>query len=66
MIKSNSKIPERSKSEAKTAAILQGAMQEFLKDGYAAASMMATEMLANAQSDRLINTLTDSISNNKL
>lgn len=39
MIKSNSKIPERSKSEAKTAAILQGAMQEFLKHGYAATSM---------------------------
>ncbi|MGL5794482.1 MAG: TetR/AcrR family transcriptional regulator [Waterburya sp.] len=39
MIKSNTKMPERSKSEEKTAAILQGAMQEFLKHGYAATSM---------------------------
>ncbi|MGL4883007.1 MAG: TetR/AcrR family transcriptional regulator [Waterburya sp.] len=39
MINSNSKMPERSKSEEKTAAILQGAMQEFLKHGYAATSM---------------------------
>ena len=30
---------DRSKSEAKTEAILKGAMQEFLKHGYAAASM---------------------------
>jgi AcrR family transcriptional regulator len=30
---------ERSKSEAKTEAILKGAMQEFLKGGYAATSM---------------------------
>ena len=30
---------ERTKSEAKSAAILQGAMQEFLKNGYAATSM---------------------------
>ena len=30
---------ERSKSEAKTETILKGAMQEFLKHGYAAASM---------------------------
>lgn len=36
----NTKInTERSKSEAKTEAILQGAMQEFLKHGYAATSM---------------------------
>ncbi|MGL5074364.1 MAG: TetR/AcrR family transcriptional regulator, partial [Waterburya sp.] len=39
MIKSNTKMPERSKSEEKTAVILQGAMQEFLKHGYAATSM---------------------------
>ncbi|MGL5943966.1 MAG: TetR/AcrR family transcriptional regulator [Waterburya sp.] len=32
-------MSERSKSEEKTAAILQGAMQEFLKHGYAATSM---------------------------
>ncbi|MGL6342614.1 MAG: TetR/AcrR family transcriptional regulator [Waterburya sp.] len=32
-------MPERSKSEEKTAVILQGAMQEFLKHGYAATSM---------------------------
>ena len=31
--------PERTKSEAKTTAILEGAMQEFLKNGYAATSM---------------------------
>ncbi len=31
--------PERKKSAAKTAAILNGAMQEFLANGYAAASM---------------------------
>lgn len=30
---------ERTKSEAKSAAILKGAMQEFLKNGYAATSM---------------------------
>ena len=33
------KNSERSKSEAKTEAILKGAMQEFLKHGYAATSM---------------------------
>ncbi|MGD1921198.1 MAG: TetR/AcrR family transcriptional regulator [Pleurocapsa sp.] len=33
------KIPERTKSETKTAAILKGAMKEFLKNGYAATSM---------------------------
>ncbi len=38
MIKTNDRI-ERTKSEAKTAAILQGAMKEFLKNGYAATSM---------------------------
>ena len=38
MTKASSKV-ERSKSEAKTAAILQGAMQQFLKHGYAATSM---------------------------
>lgn len=32
-------ISERTKSEAKTAAILEGARQEFLKNGYAATSM---------------------------
>lgn len=32
-------ITERSRSQAKTEAILQGAMQEFLKHGYAATSM---------------------------
>jgi TetR/AcrR family transcriptional regulator, regulator of autoinduction and epiphytic fitness len=40
MSKSNLRISEHSsKSEEKTAAILQGAMQEFLKHGYAATSM---------------------------
>lgn len=39
MNKIKTKNSERSKSEAKTEAILQGAMQEFLKGGYAATSM---------------------------
>jgi TetR/AcrR family transcriptional regulator, regulator of autoinduction and epiphytic fitness len=39
MSKSNSKIFERSKSEEKTVAILQAAIQEFLRHGYAATSM---------------------------
>ena len=38
MTKTNDRI-ERTKSEVKTAAILQGAMEEFLKNGYAATSM---------------------------
>ena len=39
MTKTKDTNKERSKSEAKTQAILAGAMQEFLKHGYAAASM---------------------------
>ena len=39
MTKLKIKNSERSKSEAKTEAILEGAMQEFLQHGYAAASM---------------------------
>ena len=39
MIKSKTTTTERTKSEEKTAAILKGAMQEFLKHGYAATSM---------------------------
>ena len=39
MIKTNNQTGERTKSEAKTAAILKGAMKEFLKNGYAATSM---------------------------
>ncbi len=39
MTKINHKISERTKSEAKTAAILKGAMKEFLENGYAATSM---------------------------
>lgn len=38
MIKTNERI-ERTKSEVKTAAILKGAIKEFLKNGYAATSM---------------------------
>lgn len=39
MAKTKNTNTERSKSEAKTAAILQGARQEFLSHGYAATSM---------------------------
>lgn len=39
MIGRNSKNTESTKSEAKTAAIRKGAMEEFLKNGYAATSM---------------------------
>ena len=39
MTKTNRKTAERTKSEAKTEAVLKGAMQEFLKNGYAATSM---------------------------
>ncbi len=39
MRKIKTKISERSQSEAKTEAILKGAMQEFLAHGYAATSM---------------------------
>ena len=39
MNKIKTKNSERSKSEAKTEAILKGAMKEFLKGGYAATSM---------------------------
>ena len=39
MNKTKAKNSERSKSEAKTEAILKGAMKEFLKGGYAATSM---------------------------
>lgn len=39
MTKTKTTNIERSKSEVKTEAILKGAMQEFLKHGYAAASM---------------------------
>lgn len=39
MNKTKTKNSERSKSEAKTEAILKGAMKEFLKSGYAATSM---------------------------
>ena len=39
MTKANYKITERTKSAAKTKAILQGAMKEFLSHGYAATSM---------------------------
>ena len=39
MNKTKAKNYERSKSEAKTEAILKGAMKEFLKGGYAATSM---------------------------
>ena len=39
MNKTKTKNSERSKSEAKTEAILKGAMKEFLKGGYAATSM---------------------------
>ena len=39
MNKIDGKIIERTKSEAKSAAILKGAMKEFLKNGYAATSM---------------------------
>ena len=39
MTQIKTKNPERSKSETKAEAILKGAMQEFLKHGYAATSM---------------------------
>ncbi len=39
MTQTDPKISERTKSEAKAEAILQGAMKEFLKHGYAATSM---------------------------
>lgn len=39
MTKTDPKISERTKSEAKSVAILEGAMKEFLKHGYAATSM---------------------------
>ncbi|MEO1670281.1 MAG: TetR/AcrR family transcriptional regulator [Cyanobacteria bacterium J06631_2] len=39
MTKSEPRISERTKSETKTEAILQGAMKEFLKNGYAGTSM---------------------------
>ena len=39
MTETKQKISERTKSEAKTAAILKGAMKEFLQNGYAATSM---------------------------
>ena len=39
MTKINSQVSERTKSEAKSAAILEGAIKEFLKNGYAATSM---------------------------
>ena len=39
MTKIDRQIAERTKSEAKAEAILQGAMKEFLKNGYAATSM---------------------------
>ena len=39
MTKAEHPIAERTKSEAKAEAILQGAMKEFLKKGYAATSM---------------------------
>lgn len=39
MTKTKTTSTERTKSEEKTAAILKGAMQEFLKQGYAATSM---------------------------
>ncbi|MCC0176847.1 TetR/AcrR family transcriptional regulator [Waterburya agarophytonicola K14] len=39
MTKSDRQISERTKSEAKTTAILSGAMKEFLQNGYAGTSM---------------------------
>lgn len=50
---------ERSKSEAKTEAILQGAIQEFLKHGYAAASMDKIAKAANVSKATVYNHFND-------